>query len=132
MNKVLIIIIGMLAFLGFSCQKEADLKKVDYYITGLTEAYTVVYLDQDGNSVSTMVNPTGLSYKWIKTFQMEPGSPVYLYAKFTDNDVDLTMKFNFGILVNGKYEYQAKANDKVTYGIDTIYEVKRSGIVPLD
>lgn len=126
MKKIVLIFIALLA-ISVSCQKDGDPKKVSYMITGLADDYSVVYLDADGKSVSSNVVSDGLSSKWVKEFTMEQGSPVYLYLKFKE-DITSNMSFSMGILVNGKYQYQAKYYEK-TIG-DTIFEVKRSGIVP--
>lgn len=126
-NIVLIFIALMLV--SISCQKDGDPKKVSYMITGLADQYSVVYLDADGNSISGNVNPNGPSSKWTQDFTMEEGSPVYLYLKFKE-DITSSMSFNMGIIINGKYEYQAKYYEKNTG--DSIFEVKRAGVVPYD
>lgn len=126
-NIVLIFIALMLV--SISCQKDGDPKKVSYMITGLADQYSVVYLDADGKSISSNVNPNGPSSKWTQDFTMEEGSPVYLYLKFKE-DITSSMSFNMGIIINGKYEYQAKYYEKNTG--DSIFEVKRAGVVPYD
>ncbi len=126
---LLIIVLGIIAS---SCQKEADPKTVDYMITGLADPYSIVYLDNNGNSVSQTITPNGISDKWIKTFSMDEGTPVYLYIKFTE-DISSNMDFSMGILVDGKYYKQAKHFDKESSATGTlIFEVKRSGIIPFD
>lgn len=126
MKNIVLVFIALLV-ISVSCQKDGDPKKVSYMITGLADDYSVVYLDADGNSISANVVSNGLSSKWVKEFTMEQGSPVYLYLKFTE-DITSNMGFSMGILVDGKYEYQAKYFEK-TIG-DTIFEVKRGGVVP--
>lgn len=115
--------------ISVSCQKNGDPKKVSYMITGLADQYSVVFLDADGKSISANVTPNGPSSEWTKDFTMEQGSPVYLYVKFKE-DITYSTSFNMGIIINGKYEYQAKYYDKNTG--DTIFEVKRAGVVPYD
>lgn len=113
--------------ISVSCQKDGDPKKVSYMITGLADDYSVVYLDADGKSVSSNVVSEGISSRWVKDFTMDQGSPVYLYLKFKE-DITSNMSFSMGIIIDGKYEYQAKYYEK-TIG-DTIFEVKRGGVVP--
>jgi len=126
MKNIVLIFIALLV-ISVSCQKDGDPKKVSYMITGLADDYSVVYIDADGNSISSSVVSSGLSSKWVKEFTMDQGSPVYLYLKFKE-DITSNMGFSMGILVDGKYEYQAKYFEK-TIG-DTIFEVKRGGVVP--
>ncbi|RLD43387.1 MAG: hypothetical protein DRI86_10110 [Bacteroidetes bacterium] len=130
--KKIYFIIAVLAIIASSCQKEADSKVVDYMITGLADPYSIVYLDDNGNSVAETITPNGLSDKWIKSFSMDEGSPIYLYIKFTE-DISSNMSFNMGVLINGKYYKQAKHFDKESSATGTlIFEVKRSGIVPFE
>ena len=128
MNKI-IIIIAILSFIVMSCQKDADPKQVQYMITGLTDPYEVVYLDDMGASISETISPDGMGSEWIQPYSMEQGTPIYLYLKFKE-DITSSMSFSMGILVNGKYEYQAKYFEKNSG--DTLFEVKRSGVVPFD
>jgi gamma-glutamyl-gamma-aminobutyrate hydrolase PuuD len=128
MKNIIVIFIALL-IVSVSCQKDGDPKKVSYMITGLADNYSVVYLDADGKSVSKEVNSEGLSSKWTQDFTMDQGSPVYLYLKFKE-DITSNMSFSMGIIIDGKYEYQAKYYEK-TIG-DTIFEVKRGGVVPFD
>jgi len=131
MKKIYLIIV-ILGIIASSCQKEADPKIVDYMITGLADPFSIVYLDADGNSVAETITPNGLSDKWIKSFSMEEGTPVYLYIKFTE-DISSNMSFSMGILIDGKYYKQAKHFDKESSSTGTlIFEVKRSGIVPFE
>jgi|GEM_PF-1974108 hypothetical protein len=129
MKKYSFLLILFLAAL-VSCEKELETKKVDYYVRDLHDPFTIVYINAEGQSVKETVTPVG--GKVIKTFEMEQGAPVYLYATFTE-DVSNSMQFSVGILVNGKYEYQARFYDriKVVNG-DTTFEVKRAGVVPFD
>ncbi len=131
MRKIFLFIV-LLSFAAVSCQKDGDPKNVDYMITGLTEPYEVVFLDGEGNSISESVDPDGvLASKWVQSYTMEQGTPVYLYLKFKV-DITASMQFSMGILVNGKYEYQAKYYEHILLTTDTAFEVKRSGIVPFN
>lgn len=126
MKNIVLIFIALMV-ISVSCQKDGDPKKVSYMITGLADDYSVVYLDADGKSVSSNVVSQGISSRWAKDFTMDQGSPVYLYLKFKE-DITSNMSFSMGIIIDGKYEYQAKYYEK-TIG-DTIFEVKRGGVVP--
>ena len=131
MRKIYLII-AIIGIIVSSCQKESDPKTVDYFITGLGDPYTIVYLDDEGKSVNMTITPDGLSDKWVKTFSMDEGTPVYLYIKFKE-DISSNMSFKMGILVNGKYYKEAKHFDKESViGGTTIFEAKRSGIVPFN
>ncbi len=127
--KNLVLVFIALLVISVSCQKDGDPKKVSYMITGLSDNYSVVYIDADGKTISKDVTPAGLSSNWTQDFTMDQGSPVYLYLKFKE-DISSSMRFSMGIIIDGKYEYQAKYYEK-TIG-DTIFEVKRGGIVPFD
>jgi hypothetical protein len=130
--KKIYLLIAVIGIILSSCQKEADPKNVDYMITGLADPYSIVYLDKDGNSVAETITPDGLSDKWVKSFLMDEGTPVYLYIKFKE-DISSNMSFSMGILIDGKYYKQAKHFDKESNATGTlIFEVKRSGIVPFE
>jgi len=129
MRKIFLFIV-LVSFAAVSCQKDGDPKNVDYMITGLADSYEVVFLDGEGNSISKTVDPNGPSSEWMQSYTMDQGTPVYLYLKF-EEDISASM-FSMGILVNGKYEYQAKNYENVLITTDTVFEVKRSGIVPFD
>ena len=128
MKKIYIIIV-LVSFIAISCQKDGDPKTVKYVITGLADTYDVVYMDDEGMSKSKKVTPSGLTDRWVVSYSMKQGSPVYLYLKFKE-DISSNMNFNMGVLINGKYHYQAKYYEKNTG--DSIFEVKRAGIVPFD
>lgn len=131
MRKIFLFIV-LISFAAVSCQKDADPKNVDYMITGLTEPYEVVFLDGEGNSISKTVDPNGaIASEWVQSYIMDQGTPVYLYLKFKE-DITASMQFSMGIIVNGKYEYQAKNYEHILLVPDTAFEVKRSGIVPFD
>jgi len=130
--KYIFILIAAIGIIASSCQKDADPKSVNYMITGLGDPYSIVYMDADGNSVAETITPDGLSDKWVKSFSMDEGTPVYLYIKFTE-DISSNMSFSMGILIDGKYYKQAKHFDKESSSTGTlIFEVKRSGIVPFE
>ena len=105
--KNIFLVIVLMSIIAVSCQKESDPTKVDYMITGLTDSYEVVYLDNKGVSISQTIIPSGPSSKWVQSFEMYQGDPVYLYLKFKE-DISSSMSFSMGIIVNSKYEYQAK------------------------
>lgn len=131
MRKIFLFIV-LVSFAAVSCQKDGDPKNVDYMIKGLTEPYEVVFLDNEGNSISKTVDPDGPNSEWVQSYTMDQGTPVYLYLKFKEKGILASKIFSMGILVNGKYEYQAKNYEIITPIPDTTYEVKRSGIVPFD
>jgi hypothetical protein len=128
MKKILVFILGI--FILASCQKDRDPAEVDYLITGFGSPYTVSYLDADGSTITRTITPNGISDKWEYTFLAEPGTPLYLYIK-SKEDISANMSFNVGLLIDGKYYQQAKNYDGtlIVKG-DTIYEIKRSGVVP--
>ena len=130
--KKIYFIIAIIGIIASSCQKEADSKTVDYMITGLADPYSIVYLDDEGNSVSETITPDGLSDNWVKSFSMDEGTPVYLYIKFTE-DISSNKDFSMGILIDGKYYKQALHFDResIVNG-NLIFEAKRSGIVPFE
>ncbi|RLD67356.1 MAG: hypothetical protein DRI84_02640 [Bacteroidetes bacterium] len=128
MKKILVFIIAVFVFA--SCQKERDPVEVDYLITGFGEPYTVSYLDPDGSTKTITVSPKGISDKWVYTFLADPGTSLYLYVK-SKEDISNSMSFSLGLLINGKYYQQAKDYDGVFITpTDTVYEIKRSGVVP--
>ncbi len=128
MKKILVFIFAVLVLA--SCQKDRDPVEVDYLITGFGDPYTVSYLDVDGSTKTIKVTPEGISDKWVYTFLADPGTPLYLYVK-SKEDISNSMSFSFGLLVNGKYYQQAKDYDGSTVVMgDTIFEIKRSGVVP--
>jgi len=130
--KKIYLLIAIIGIIASSCQKDADPKNIDYMITGLADPYNIVYLDAEGNSVAEKITPDGLSDKWVKSFSMDEGTPVYLYIKFTE-DISSNMSFSMGIIIDGKYYKQAKHFDKESSATGTlIFEVKRSGIVPFE
>jgi hypothetical protein len=127
--KKLFLVIALLGIIGVSCQKDGDQREVQYLVTGLQDEYELVYLNAEGKSVSSKVDPASPVERMVQTFKMDQGSPIYLYIKFTD-DISSVPSFNMGILIDGKYQYQAKYYDR-SFG-DTLFEVKRAGIVPID
>ena len=128
MKKILVFIIAVLVLA--SCQKDRDPVEVDYLITGFGDPYTVSYLDVDGSTKTIKVTPKGISDKWVYTFLADPGTPLYLYVK-SKEDISNSMSFSFGLLVDGKYYQQAKNYDGSTVIMgDTVFEIKRSGVVP--
>lgn len=128
MKKILVFIFAV--FVLASCQKERDQVAVDYLITGFGEPYTISYLDFDGSTKTMKITPNGISDKWVYTFMANPGTPLYLYVK-SKEDISNSMSFNMGLLLNGKYYQQAKYYDGKTVVMgDTVFEIKRSGIVP--
>ena len=127
MKKLLIVII-IVAIGLVSCTKKEETKVVEYMITGLTDPYNVVFLDDEGNSISKKVSPIAVDYEWSQSFEKGNGEPVYLFLKFKENIKD-SPKFSAGIIIDGKYEYQRRGWDK-NIG-DSIYEVKVAGIVPI-
>ena len=130
--KKIYVLIAILGIIAVSCQKDSDPKTVNYMITGLADPYSIVYLDNDGKSVSEYITPNGLSDKWVESFSMDEGAMVYLYIKFTE-DISSNMDFSMGILIDGKYYKQAKHFDKESSATgNLIFEVKRSGIVPFE
>jgi hypothetical protein len=128
MKKILFFILSV--FMLASCQKDRDPVKVDYMITGFGDPYTVSYLDAEGKTITEKVTPKGISYRWVKSFEADPGTPLYLYAK-SKEDISNSMGFSFGIIVDGKYMKQAVNYDRsiVIMG-DTMWEIKRSGVIP--
>ncbi len=126
MRIITLVFVVLIIFVG-SCQKDGDPKEISYTITGLSDPYSIVYLNASGKSISERITPSGSTMIWNKNFTMEEGSPVYLYLKFKE-DISSSMSFNMGIIINGKYAYQAKYYEKNNG--DTIFEVKRAGIVP--
>jgi hypothetical protein len=128
MKKILVFIFAVLVLA--SCQKDRDSVEVDYLITGFGDPYTVSYLDVDGSTKTIKVTPKGISDKWVYTFLADPGTPLYLYVK-SKEDISNSMSFSFGLLVDGKYYQQAKNYDGSTVIMgDTVFEIKRSGVVP--
>ena len=128
MKKILVFILAI--FVLVSCQKDRDPVEVDYLITGFGDSYTVSYLNPDGKTITKTITPNGISDKWEYSFLAEPGTPLYLYIK-SKEDISASMSFNVGLLINGKYYQQAKNYDGpfIANG-DTMYEIKRSGVVP--
>ena len=120
---LLIIVVSMV-----SCSKDEQTEHVEYMITGLTDPYTIVMLDDEGNSISETVSPLSPAWEYSQSYDIEKGEPVYLYVKFKEN-TDNSPKFSVGIIIDSKYRYQRRGYDK-TIG-DSIYEVKIAGIVPL-
>ncbi len=125
MKKYLILFIAAIALL--SCNKTSEEKHVEYMITGLTDPYSLVFMDADGKSISENVSPLRIDSEWSQEYDITEGEPVYLYVKFKEN-IKNSPKFSVGIIIDGKYSFQRKGWDKNTG--DTIYEVKVSGIVP--
>ena len=128
MKKIALFIVAVVMLAA--CQKDRDPAKVSYMITGFGDPYTVSYLDAEGNTVTKTIKPDGISYRWTENFEAEPGTPLYLYVK-SKEDISNSMSFSFGIIVDGKYFKQAFNYDRnmVIMG-DTIWEIKRSGVIP--
>lgn len=128
MKKIFVFIIALIVLA--SCQKDRDLIKVDYMITGFGDPYTVSYLDVDGATVTEKISPDGISDVWKLSFMAEPGTPLYLYVK-SQEDISNSMGFSLGLLINGKYYQQAKNYDgEIVIQGQKYYEIKRSGVVP--
>lgn len=128
MKKILLFVFAVLVLA--SCQKDRDPVTVDYFITGFGDPFTVSYLDANGETVSTKVTPKGISDRWVESFDAEPGTPLYLYVK-SKEDISNSMSFTFGIIVDGKYYERAYNYDrKVVIKGDTVWEIRRSGVVP--
>ncbi len=125
MKNIIIILILVLGIV--SCTKQVETKQVKYMVTGLSDPYQVVMIDAEGATTSQSVSPVAFDYEWNKKYEIENGEPVYLYIKFKE-DIKDSPKFNVGIIIDGKYNYQRKGWDK-NIG-DSIYEVKISGVVP--
>ncbi|RUA26996.1 MAG: hypothetical protein DSY76_05605 [Bacteroidetes bacterium] len=128
MKKIFVFIIALIVLA--SCQKDRDLIKVDYMITGFGDPYMVSYLDVDGATVTEKISPDGISDVWRLSFMAEPGTPLYLYVK-SQEDISNSMGFSLGLLINGKYYQQAKNYDgEIVIQGQKYYEIKRSGVVP--
>jgi len=128
MKKIFVFIIALIVLA--SCQKDRDLIKVDYMITGFGDPYTVSYLDVNGATVTEKISPDGISDVWKLSFMAEPGTPLYLYVK-SQEDISNSMGFSLGLLINGKYYQQAKNYDgEIVIQGQKYYEIKRSGVVP--
>ncbi len=128
MKKIFVFIIAVVVLA--SCQKDRDMLKVDYMITGFGDPYTVSYLDVSGATITKTITPNGISDKWKVSFLADPGTPLYLYVK-SQEDISNSMSFSMGLIVEGKYYQQAKNYDgKIVIQGQTYYEIKRSGVVP--
>ena len=131
-------IIILLSFLivAISCQKERDEVSVMYYIKGLAKDYTVSYINEEGKTITEIVSPGTTDNLWLYNFKALPGDIVYLYAKYYDNNPP-DDKFRVMIKVDGimfKYADEYDNSDPITIPgdstINTVYKVKRSGVVP--
>ncbi|MCF8299294.1 MAG: hypothetical protein K9J13_17225 [Saprospiraceae bacterium] len=122
-------IIILLSFLviAVSCQKDRDEVAVTYSIKGLAQDYKVSYLNEAGETITETVSPGSISHVWTYNFKGVPGDLVYLYAKYYDKDPAMGT-FRFMIKVDDKMHKYADGYDK-TQG-DTIFEVKRAGVIP--
>ena len=128
MKKILVFIFAI--FILASCQKDRDQVEVDYLITGFGQPYSVSYLNKEGATITKTIAPNGISDKWVLSFLADPGTPLYLYVK-SKEDISNSMGFNLGLLIDGKYYQQAKDYDgSIVMNGDTLYEIKRSGVVP--
>jgi len=128
MKKIFIFLFAIIVLA--SCQKERDLAKVTYSIQGFASTYTASYLDVDGSTKTINISPDGISDVWAYSFLAEPGTPLYLYVK-SKEDISNSMSFSLSLKINGKFYQQAKNYDgfMVIMG-DTLFEIKRSGVVP--
>lgn len=141
MKRNILIIAVLSLFLG-ACETDFEQKQVVYKVRGLAQPYTVVFMDENGASISEQVAPASTDYTWSYTWTGEQGSILYLYLKYFDvNPPD--DKFRVSILVDGKILRYADEFDKddLMMKIDTtvtphdtswvpVFYVKRAGIIP--
>lgn len=122
-------VISMIAllFVVTACTKEYDEKNVNYYITGLANQYKVSYIDENGKTITEVVNPVNDNEIWQYSFTGIQGDIVYLYAEFTDPDL-VPSKFKFRIYVDNKVFKESFGYD-MSIG-DTLFKVRRSGVIP--
>lgn len=128
MNMKNIAIIFALLFLLSSCQKDQDLRKVTYQIGGLKDPYKVVYLNENGETITKTVTPVSASKPWIMTFNKNEGEIIYVYLEHKEKFSPGSMTFYAGIYVDGK-AYQVARSHDLSVG-DSIFKVKRAGTVP--
>jgi len=128
MKKILVFLFAIIVLA--SCQKDRDLATVNYSIQGFGDPYTVSYLDVDGNTKTIKVTPNGISDVWVYSFLADPGTPLYLYVK-SKEDISNSMSFSLSLKIDGKFYQQAKNYDGSTIiNGETMFEIKRSGVVP--
>jgi hypothetical protein len=125
MKNTLFIIIAII--LLTSCSKEYEPRTVTYLITGLSMPYQMAYINESGETISKTITPVNDKEIWSYTFNGHQGDVVYLYALYKDLLVD-PQKFKFRILINGK-TYKESYGYDLNQG-DTLFRVKRSGVVP--
>ncbi len=129
MKKILLIIATILLFA--SCTKNYNDASVMYFIKGLGEPYTVMYLNESGKTITENINPMGNSDTlWTYNFTEKQGDLVYLYVKYKDVDPAMST-FKVMIKVDDKMFKYADSYDKVQVANgDTSFVIRRSGTVP--
>lgn len=133
--KRYIFLIAIIAVALTSCQKEDDVRKVTYLVTGLSSPFKVVYISEDDSTMVDTISPTSISQKWTVSHYQKPGKPAYIYIEGTDvvglQSSVTQMKFNMSILVDNKIVQKALNYDILKYTTaDTLFVVKRSCTIP--
>lgn len=125
-----IILLAITLVLVTSCSKDYEQRSVTYFIKGVTKPYTLNYLNEEGATITQTVAPTNINDIWTYKFNGYQGDLVYLNAAFTEDisNMGLELKFQFRILVDGKVYKDAYGYDQ-NIG-DTLFRVKRSGVIP--
>jgi hypothetical protein len=122
-----IIIIALILLILPACDKEYADHNVSYLITGLAKPYKVAYIDETGATVVTTITPVNDGEVWKYNFTGKEGDILYLFSEFKDVDLVPT-KFKFRILIDGKVYKDSYGYDQ-SIG-DTLFRVKRSGVIP--
>ncbi len=125
MKKILMTLAVLLIFVG--CSKDYEARKVTYLITGLGQPYKMAYMNELGETQTQNITPVNDGEIWTYSFDGTQGDLVYLWAEFKDAELVPT-KFKFRILIDGKTYKESYGYDQ-SIG-DTLFRVKRSGVVP--
>lgn len=132
MRTISIIALAILFTAIQSCEKRSVYTTVTYQITGLADTYEVTFLDENEQSVSTTVNPANEDFVWSHSFRAKPGTVLYLYAEYYNEDID-PQEFRFRILLNDKVFKEAVSYDKDEWvSGEHVFYIKRTGTVPFE
>lgn len=116
-----IVILAILSTFLISCNKTAPVP-ITYQASDAISAFTVKYIDADGNLQTTQVNPQSAQDVWQFSFTGEQGDIIYLSGKYTDSYSALKLM----IKIDGKV-YKQASNEG-----DTLHYLTVSGVVPFE
>jgi hypothetical protein len=117
MKKILTIF--SLLLLLVSCDKNTE-RKVTYEVSGAVSEYSLSYLDEHGEVITTKIIPESLEDIWRYSFMAEDGDVVYVSGRY----LDVNSALRISIKVDGKVY-------KEGYSVgDTVKFLTVSGVIP--